>query len=113
MAEEREIIGREVLVVLLVGDLEDTDSVIAEFDRNEKHVTHYLVQLLVHRHVITQLVSDILVLRPLEMPRLPSVEDLAEDVGAIGLALEGERLAQPASDDLAEQLVFDAIIEED
>jgi len=58
MAQQSEVVGREILVVLLVGDLEDADRVISQFDRDQKNVTNNLVQLLVHGHVVTELVPD-------------------------------------------------------
>lgn len=58
VAQQCEIIRGKVLVVLLVSNLENTNSVITKFDRDEKHISHYLVQLLVHSHVITKLLPD-------------------------------------------------------
>lgn len=70
------------------------------------------MQLLVHCHVVPKLVSDRLILRPLEVPGLTSVENLAEHIVVFGLTWERQRLAKAASDNLAEQLILQAIVKE-
>ena len=113
LAEEGEVVGCEVLTALLVGHFEDADGVVAQFDRDQQHVAHYLVQLLIHGEILAKLFTHRLVLCALEVPRLTRIEYLAEDVGAVAFALETHWLAQTAGDDLAKELVFDAVVEED
>ena len=71
------------------------------------------MQLLVHRQVLAQLLLNVFVLRPLEVSGLPRVKDLAQHILLVALPLERHRLPQPAGDDLAEQLVFHTVIQED
>ena len=73
------------------------------------------MELLVHGHVVAELFPHVLIHRLLEVPRLSRIEDLAEDVLPIlrRLSLETDRLSKPSSDDFAEELIFDAIVEED
>jgi len=71
------------------------------------------MQLLVHRQVLTQLLLDVVVLRPLEVSSLPRVKDLAQHIWLVALPLERHRLSQSAGDDLAEQLVLHTVIQED
>ena len=70
------------------------------------------MQLLVHGHVVPKLVSDRLILRPLEVPGLTSVENLAEHIVVFGLTWERQRFAKAASDNLAEELILQAIVKE-
>ena len=113
LAQQSEIVGGKVLVSLLVGDLEDTDSMISKLDGNEEDVTDYLMQLLIHRHVFTKFLPNIFILRSLKVPSLPRVEHLAEDIWLITLTLEANRFTQSTCNDFAEQLVFDSIVKED
>ena len=113
LAQQSEIVGGKVLVSLLVGDLEDTDSMVAELDGDEEDVTDYLMQLLIHRHVFTKFLPNVFILRSLKVPSLPRVEHLAEDIWLITLTLEANRFTQSACNDFAEQLVFDSIVKED
>ena len=73
------------------------------------------MKLLIHGHVVAELVPHIFLHRLLEVPCLPRIEDLAEDVlPTVGrLSLETYRLSKSSSDDFAEELVFDTVVEED
>lgn len=113
LAQQSEVIRREVLVSFFVCHFEHADCVIAQFDWNEQHVADYLVQLLVHCHVVAQLFSNTLVLCAFEMPGLSSVENLAENIRTLALlSWETDWLTQSACDHFAEQLVLNAVIEE-
>lgn len=50
---------------------------VAELDWNEKYISYDLVQLLIHRQVLAQLLLNIVVLRSFKVPGLSSVKDLA------------------------------------
>ena len=113
LAQKSEVIRCEVLVSFLIGNLKDSNSMIAKLDWNEEDIPHDLMQFLIHGHVITKLFTNRLVLSSFEMPGLTCVEDLAEDVWLITLSLEAHWLTQATCDDLAKQLVFDTIVEED
>lgn len=54
MAEQGEIVRREVLIVLLVSHLKYSNRMISELNWDEKNITHDLVQLLIHGHVVTK-----------------------------------------------------------
>jgi len=109
-AEKCEIIWGEILSVFLVGHLEHSDSVVAKLDWNEKHVTDYLMQLLIHGEVVAKFFPDTVVHCSLEMPSLSRVEYLAKHV--LRLPLKADRFAQPTRDHLTEKSVLDAVIEE-
>ena len=47
------------------------------------------------------------------MPSLACVEDLAEHIVVFRLTREGQRLAKAACDHFAEELIFEAIVQED
>ena len=103
------------MIALFIRNFKDTNRMVAELDRDQKDVADDLMQLLIHSHVVAELVAHTLIHGFLEVARLPRVEHLAEDVLAIGrgLALKANRLPQAASDNLAEKLVFDAIVKKD
>ena len=113
VAQECEIVRCEVLIVLLVGHLKDTDRVIAKFNGDKKHIADNLVQLLVHGHVVTKLILDRLILRSLKVTSLTSIEDLTKHIWSLRFARERQRLAEPARNNFAEKLVLDAVVEED
>ena len=58
LAQKREVIRCKVLVSFFVSNLKDTDSMIAKLYWNEEDVPHYLMQLLVHGHVIAKLFTN-------------------------------------------------------
>jgi hypothetical protein len=110
LAQQCEIIRCEVLIVFLVGDLKDSNRVIAKFYWNKKHIADNLMQLLVHSHVIPKFLPDILILGSFEMSSLPCIEDLAQHI--LTITFEADRLSQPACDYFAEKGVFDSIVQE-
>ena len=44
--------------MLFVGHFKDADGMVAELDRDKEDVADHLVQLLVHGHVVAQLVAN-------------------------------------------------------
>ena len=112
LAQKREVIGGEVLITFLVGYLKDTDCMVSKLNRDEKNVAYDLMQLLVHSHVFAKLISDVLVLGSLEMSGLSRVEYLTQHIWLVTFSLEAHRLSQSASDDFAEKLILDSIVEE-
>ena len=108
-AQKCKVIWCEILGVFFVSHLEYSNSVVAKLDWDEKHVTDYLMQLLIHSEVVAELFPDPIVHSSLEMPSLSSVEYLAKHI--LGLPLKADRFAQPARNHLAEKSVLDAVIE--
>ena len=85
---------------------------VTKLDWNEKDVADDLMQLLIHGHIVAKLFPDILILCTLEMASLSRVKDLAEHIRPFTVSLEANWLSKAASDNFAEELVLDAIVEE-
>ena len=77
LTDEGEVVGGKVLVPLLVGHFKDPNRMVAQLYGDQQHVSHHLVQLLIHSHVLTKLLFDFVIRRSLEVPCLACVEDLA------------------------------------
>ncbi len=65
---------------------------VAKLDWNEKYISYDLVQFLIHRQVLAQLLLNIVVLRSFKVPGLSSVKHLAENIGLVTLPLERDWL---------------------
>ena len=95
--------------MFFVGHFKHSDCVVAKLDRDEKHVTDYLMQLLIHREIVAELFPDAIIHSSLKMSSLSSVEHLAKHIFRLPLKADG--FAQPTRNHLAEKSVFDAVIE--
>ena len=113
LAEESEVIGREILIALFIGHFKDTDCMVTKLYWNEKYIANWLMKLLVHGDiVITKLFSHALIHSFLKVSRLSCIEDLAEYVLSViwRLSLETHGLSESSRDHFTEQLIFDTIV---
>ena len=95
LAEKSEVIRCEILITFLIGDFKNANSMVSQLYRNEQNISHDLVELLIHGHVVTELFPHVFIHCLLEVPRLSRIEDLAEDVLSVlrRLSLETDRLS--------------------
>ena len=110
LTEQSEIVGGEVLIAFLVRDFKHTNCMVSELDRDQKHVSNDLMQLLVHGHVLAELIPHTLILCSFKVARLARIEHLTENVGVVALSLEADWLSQAPRNHFTEELIFDAIV---
>ena len=113
LAEQSEIIWGKVLITLFVCNLKYTDGMISKLDWDQEHISYDLMQLLVHRHVLAELIPHIIILSSFEVTRLARVKHLTENVGIIALSLEADWFSQAPRNNFTEKLIFDTVIQED
>ena len=106
-----EVVCREVLVALLVGHFEAAYGVIAELDWDEEGVADHLVQSFIDSNVVAKFFADVFTLHLAEVLGLPGVEDAADYV--VGFPLERDWLAETACYHLAEEVIFEPVIQKD
>ena len=86
---------------------------ISELNWDQKHVSHDLMQLLIHGHVLAKLIPHTLILCSFKVTRLARVEHLTENVRVVALSLEADWLSQAPRNHFTEELIFDTVVQED
>ena len=105
------VIRCEILDFLFVGHFKASDSIIAEFDWHNQGIPCHSMQLLIKILIFTHLLNRLWSLTILDINWLAKVEHLAQYIWLLSIKLY--RFSQPTSYDLAVQLIFDAIVQED
>ena len=113
LAQQSEVIRGKVLITLFVRDFEHSNGMISKLDWYQKHISHDLMQLLIHGHVLSKFIPHIIILSSFKVPSLASIKHLAEYVGIVALSLEADWLSQAPCNNFTEKLIFDTIVQED
>jgi len=71
-----DIVSRKVLDLLLVGDLEAADGIVAQLDRHDQEIPGYCMQLLVKIDIFTHLFNACFGRAVLEVHMLTHVENI-------------------------------------